>query len=225
MAFGSIQNQNSAYGLKNEVDQILTNTNNIITTTGNIYTNTNQIQTTSNSILSKVNAIQTDIQQQQGNYNLNPTNVYKTIVSETVSVTTTGDSFNENKLIYVSDEILKPGIYKLAGVVRKATSGMNYTVYLGIPTSETSGNDEGNLVVLEYGDIPAVGSSFASNVGGVPGFPTSAIALRVLTDSETSISSTFQILFPTHFGISLSIYSQQQAAGLTAYCDSLILYN
>lgn len=218
MAFGSIQNQNSAYGLKNEVDQILTNTNNIITTTGNIYTNTNQIQTTSNNILSKVNAIQTDIQQQQGNYNLNPTNVYKTIVSEGNPI-----SFNANDyVIYASNEILYPGIYKL---YISASNNKEYTVGLRflIPEILTAYGTESSGASYPIFVYPTEKFSTGQQVD-----PTSDLATGYLFElgskEQTVKEFIFQIFQPMYFWIYSGSVGTNIDSNLITI-NSLMLYN
>ena len=216
MAFGSIQNQNSAYGLKNEVDQILTNTNNIITTTGNIYTNTNQIQTTSNSILSKVNAIQTDIQQQQGNYNLNPTNVYKTIVSEDNPISFSADDY----VIYASDEMLYPGIYKLY-ISASNNEVNNAMVYFLIPKIFTpSGTSSGTAypVSLYLTENISTGQKIdiSNSLARLYGF-----SLEV--GEQKTDEFIFQILQPMYFWICSDAMGNQEEVILTI--NSLILYN
>lgn len=71
MANGAIIGQNSAYGIQDDVDQILTNTNTIINTTNTTNTNVNTINTRTNTILKNTNSANTNINTLLTNTNTN----------------------------------------------------------------------------------------------------------------------------------------------------------
>lgn len=60
MAFGSIQNQNSAYGVQDDISQILTNTNTLIGSTNTIGGGVTNLQNSNGQILSNTNTLLTN---------------------------------------------------------------------------------------------------------------------------------------------------------------------
>lgn len=60
MAFGSIQNQNSAYSVQDDISQILTNTNTLIGSTNTIGGGVSNLQNSNGQILSNTNTLLTN---------------------------------------------------------------------------------------------------------------------------------------------------------------------
>lgn len=73
MANGAIIGQNSAYGIQDDIDQILTNTNTIITSTTTINGGVNDIKNSNGQILNNTNSANTNINKLLTNTNVNNT--------------------------------------------------------------------------------------------------------------------------------------------------------
>ena len=73
MAFGSIQNQNSSYLIKDDVSQILTNTNEILQDTASIGGGVQTLTNSNSVILTNTNTINTNVNQLLTNTNVNNT--------------------------------------------------------------------------------------------------------------------------------------------------------
>ena len=131
MAFGSIQNQNSSYLIKDDVSQILTNTNEILQDTTSIGGGVQTLTNSNSVILTNTNTINTNVNRLLTNTNVNNTASSTGTLSQKLSYI-----INQNESVYKPYETYNGSTFSLNQNILLETIANNLEIYTSDNTEQ-----------------------------------------------------------------------------------------
>lgn len=236
MANGAIIGQNSAYGLQDDIDQILTNTNTIITSTTTINGGVNDLKNSNGQILNNTNSANTNIN----------TLLTNTNVSNTANSTGT----LSQKLSYLINEVQDLGVIGTYNQVNVTPGNTLVATVVSSAITKPAGDQTHSVglgnVFLQPGVYKMVASLYAQddydnvviatdNVASpflivppnsVDPVRFSSTTVKILLYKNTSGTTTETINFCVKTPLVMNLYLGNNVSGSSpsCRCNSLAIY-